>query len=94
MSDYVLSRMAEEALSAIVDYYIEAAGPRVARDVVDRFERAFQLLAENPRIGHARPPATTGSQRLWLVYRYQVLYEPEAEPIVIVDIRHGSMSVT
>lgn len=94
MSRHVLSRRAEEALSAVIDYYAETAGPRVAMNVLDEFEHAFRLLAENPGIGHHRPPATAGSQRLWLVYRYQILYEPEADPLVIADIRHGSMSVS
>jgi plasmid stabilization system protein ParE len=54
MSGYILSPTAQEDLVHIRDYYLAAAGARIARQMLVEFVEAFQFLAENPGAGHKR----------------------------------------
>ena len=51
---YFLTPLAEGDLDDTWDYIADRFGFDVADGVLDSLHRAFQLLAENPEIGHAR----------------------------------------
>lgn len=45
---------AKDDLAGIRDYYLEAAGQRIARQMVVDFVEAFRFLARTPGAGHTR----------------------------------------
>lgn len=51
---YRLTPRAREGFLRIALHVDETFGPVVAMRVVDDLERAFELLAQNPRAGHRR----------------------------------------
>ena len=62
---YVFTPLAEADLDDIWDYVAERFGFDLADGVLESLHRAFQLLAENPGIGHTRediapPPIRSG----------------------------------
>jgi plasmid stabilization system protein ParE len=62
-----------------------------ADQMINRFDKAFQLLARFPRKGHQRDDVRTSEPVLfWPVGSYVVVYRPEPKPVLIVRVFHGS----
>ena len=55
MLEYSIARAALVDMNNIEEYYLSVAGERVARRVLGRIHARFQLIAEHPYIGVARP---------------------------------------
>lgn len=74
MSRYILSPIAQEDLARIRDYYLQQAGPRVARQMLIEFVEGFRILARNPSIGHKRQDLAENRPVLfWTVRDYFVI---------------------
>lgn len=94
MSDYILAPYAQEDLANIRDFYLEAAGERVARQILQEFVNIFQTLARNPGIGHRRQDLVGERQLLfWLIRDFLVIYQPGTKPLEVVTIVRGSRDV-
>lgn len=62
-----------------------AAADRVETELYIEFER----LALNPNIGHKRDDLTKKEVRFWNLYSYQIIYNPNSEPLQIIRILNG-----
>ena len=72
-----------------IQAWIEADSPRAAANVARRIFAAFELLAENPNIGHG---SERGASREWVVtgLPYLVPYRIAGDSIEILRVFHTS----
>lgn len=92
MTRIVLAEAAREDRRAITAHTVERFGIHQARRLRANFERALNILADTPTIGHLRdeldPPGHT--YRYFVVMkRFIVVYEPTESGIRIARILHG-----
>lgn len=92
MSPFVLTPAAEDDLLRILDH-LEGESPTAVLRVIDALEKAFQLLADSPDIGHIRSDLTREAVRFWPVFSYLVIYRSETNPLEIVRVLHGKRDV-
>ncbi len=91
MSRYILTPTAEEDLVAIRAYYLEEAGPRVARQMLVEFVEAFRFLSRTPAAGHKREDLAEDRPILfWSMRDYLIIYQKGTSPLKIVTIVRGS----
>ena len=85
MARYVISPAGRQDLrdiwTGIATDNLDAAGR-----LLDRFEAAFERLAEFPGMGHARPDLIDLPVRFWTLGNYLIIYRAEASPIEIVRV--------
>jgi plasmid stabilization system protein ParE len=92
MSRFFLTPAARADLNEISDY-ISKDNPHAANRVVDELRAAMRKLAERPEMGHLRRDLADEPLRFWSVYSYLIIYRPEARPLQIVRVLHGSRDV-
>lgn len=88
MSEFTLSRLAEEDL---IQIYIDGAssfGLEQARRYHRKLFKTFRFLAENPMVAAVRPELKTGI-RIHPVESHIVLYKAREQDILILRIRHA-----
>lgn len=73
-----------------IDQYLSLHSVDAADAVSHEMERAFELLAAQPLIGHPRPDLTVRPFRFWTCRDYLIVYDPEAAPIRIIRVLHGA----
>ena len=87
MASYELSEDADALLAEIFEYSIRKFGLRTARRYLKGLHKAFQLLADSPRIGTSQQRILPGVWRL--AYESHVIYyRPMTAGVLIVDILH------
>jgi toxin ParE1/3/4 len=69
--------------------YIARNNPRAADSLLDAIDNACQRLADNPRLGPARPDLAP-DLRYFIVGRYLVLYRIVQDGIEAIRIVHGA----
>ena len=84
---YRLSSIAEQDLEEIWSYVAEEASPTTADQLIDDIMDRFDLLAEQPAMGRARPEFGPGV-RSFAVENYVIYYRPESD-ILIARILYG-----
>ena len=72
--------------------YVAQDSPRAADRLLDRIETQCRLLADNPRLGRARPEIAPDA-RAWKVGRYLVLYREQGDGIEVVRVVHGARRI-
>ena len=72
--------------------YIAADNVRAADAVVERLNRAFNLVAINPKSGRSRPDIGPGI-RSFIVGKYVVFYRIGAGGIDIGRVMHGARNI-
>jgi plasmid stabilization system protein ParE len=84
-------------LTAAAQHHVDEIGAFIAQDsvaaalrVYDALERAFELLALHPGMGHQREDLTDRPLRFHSVYAYLLVYDPASRPLTIVAILHGA----
>ena len=87
---YSLTPLAEGDLDDTWDYVADRFGFDVADGVLDSLHRAFQLLAENPEIGHAREDIAPLPYSVWPVGPSLIAYRPDVQPVQIVRVVRGA----
>lgn len=87
---YLLTETAENELEDILDFITERDGYDRALHILSKFNQAFQLLSFQPGSGTTRENLTGERIRWWPVFRWIVLYDPEAYPVTILRILHGA----
>jgi toxin ParE1/3/4 len=92
VSGYVLSKDADLDLDEIWEY--------IAVDNVDAADRwiaklfdAFEALALNPGMGHARKDLTALGVFFWPVDAYLIIYRADRQPIEIVAVTQGARDI-
>jgi plasmid stabilization system protein ParE len=94
MSRYLLSPSAREDLLYIQKYYLQQAGPEIAKRMLTEFRDAFRLLSQNPGLGHSRTDLAEDRPLLfWPLREYLVVYKGSSIPIEIHSIFHGRRDV-
>ena len=92
MAGYVLVPKAQTDLLDILNY-IADDNIDSALQVHSRFEKIFELLAENPDAGHYRKDLTSRPVRFFPVYSYLVIYLADTSPVQIVRVLGGAQDV-
>lgn len=87
---YRLSPEAQRDIVQIRDYYLDAAGPQVARHVLGQITRALRFVAASPGAGHRRNDLTGEDVRFWPVLSYLIAYDPAMRPIGIARVLHAA----
>jgi plasmid stabilization system protein ParE len=87
-------------LTEAAQRHIDEIGAFIAEDsidaalkVLDALEESFELLAENPAIGHTREDLTARPVKFWSVYSYLVVYDPTSAPLAVLAILHAARDV-
>ena len=87
-------------LTAEAQTHVDEIGAFIAQDsvdaalgVYDALEEAFELLAENPGIGHTRQDLTSRPVKFWSVFSFLVVDDPDSRPVTIVAVLHGARDV-
>lgn len=83
---------AEEQIGDIVEF-IAADSEDAAIRVRNALYSAFELLAENPGIGHTREDLTDRAVKFWSVFSYVVVYDPSSAPLTVLAVLHGARDV-
>lgn len=92
MKSYRLSKAAEIDLVAIAEH-IAIDSPVAAISVVERIERAFSFLGDNPGVGRLRNDVSDESVRSWIVDSYVIVYRERKRRIEVVRILHGARDI-
>jgi toxin ParE1/3/4 len=84
-------RRTARAEDDLVDIWIYIAhdNPDAADRLLEEIDRKCDLLADNPRLGHARPDIAP-EFRHWPVGNYLILYRPLPDGIEVVRVVHGA----
>jgi len=69
--------------------YIARDNPKAADKLLDTIDRACARLAENPRMGPARPDLAAGL-RYFITGKYLMLYREAPGGVEIVRVVHGA----
>jgi toxin ParE1/3/4 len=72
--------------------YAAQDSPRAADRLLDRIAAQCRLLADNPRLGRARPEIAPDA-RAWVVGQYLVLDRAQDDGIDVVRVVHGARRV-
>ena len=88
MTRYAVTLAAQSDIEDIV-LSLWQENPSAAERVEDQVYEAFDLLAENPRLGHRRPDLTDRLVFFWPVRRtpYAAIYR-QVSPIQIIRVIH------
>ena len=81
MLEYSVTRAALVDISNIEEYYLSASGEQLARRVLGQIYARFQLIAEHPYIGVARPEYGEGIRA----------YHPPGLPYIIAYTISGDI---
>jgi toxin ParE1/3/4 len=82
-------KSARRDLDAIYDYWVERAGPDIARSLIYSITDFFPLIAEFPLIGRTCDEISRGV-RLFPASKYLIYYRKERGVIKILHILHGA----
>ena len=92
MPGYYLVPQARTDLREIL-HYIAEDSVDAADKVLDRFLEIFELLGENPDMGHFRDDLTTHPVRFFPVYSYLVIYMADTSPVEVVRVLGGAQDL-
>lgn len=92
MPGYYLVPQARADLREVLNYIAED-NVDVAARVLDRFLEVFELLGENPDMGHLREDLTTHPVRFFPVYSYLVIYRSGTSPVEVVRVLSGAQDI-
>ncbi len=92
MPGYFLVPQARTDLREIL-HYIAEDNVDAADKVLDRILKIFELLGENPDMGHFREDLTTHPVRFFPVYSYLVIYMADSSPVEVVRVLGGAQDV-
>jgi antitoxin ParD1/3/4/toxin ParE1/3/4 len=84
----VARRHVDEITAFIAEDSVEAALKTLAA-----LEEAFELLADQPGIGHTREDLTERPLKFWSVFSYLVVYDPATMPLAVIAVLHGARDV-
>jgi toxin ParE1/3/4 len=85
---YRLSALAEQDLEEIWSYVAEDASVTTADRLLDAIFERFDLLADQPRMGRARPEFGDGV-RSFTVENQVVYYRHDGQAVLIARVLHG-----
>lgn len=90
MTSYRLTRAAELDLREALEYVAEHDGADRALHVHDAFVELFESIAAMPEAGFRRPKLIGDHVRWRAVFKWLVIYDPDASPTLILRVVHGA----
>jgi toxin ParE1/3/4 len=87
MSEYRLTKIADEDLLQMFLYGFETFGRAQAEEYRDELRRCFQLLADNPRLGRKVDEIAPGARRHEHA-RHVIFYDEKPYGVLITAIMH------
>jgi len=94
MSRHEFSPRARRELYEIIDYISERS-PAGARRVRLAIDRALEVVARNPSLGHRREDLTDRPLRFWTVMgRFTIIYRGDQPPIEVVHVVGPGRDIT
>lgn len=88
---YELHPLAARDIAEIWEFIaIERANPLTARRVREEIMGGIETLVESPHIGHRPDDLTSRSLRFRRVHSYLIAYVPDARPLQVIAVLHGS----
>lgn len=91
MSKYRVSPQAEGDLIEMWQY-ISSDGVEAANSLLDSFTEKFELIAEYPKVGRARPELGR-NLRSFPAGRYVIFYRPKSDAVEIVRVLHSARDI-
>src|SRR5262245_1023764 len=91
MSDYHISPQADEDLIDIWSF-IALDSLDAADSLLDGFVEKFELIAENPQAGRARPELAR-NLRSFPAGRYVIFYRPQPDAVEIIRVLHTARDI-
>ena len=89
---FVFTEEAENQLLDIIDH-ISAESEEAAVRVRQAIHDAASRLAGTPEMGHTRGDLTRRPVKLWNVFSYLLVYDPESKPLTVIAVLHGARDV-
>src|SRR5689334_2121894 len=93
MKKFVITSQARRDLRAIWNYIAAESSDATANRILAEFYNAIVLLAEWPKMGHARRDVENPRYRFWNVYNYIIAYRTDRTPLTIARVVHGSRNM-
>ncbi len=89
---YRLTPRARDGFRRIAFYLEENFGEAVAERVIEELEKAFELLADNPSVGHRRDDLTDDLRvRFWPVGPTLIAYRSNPEWLEVLFVERGDL---
>ena len=88
MAKYMLTPRAQQDLREIW-LYIALENERAADKLLNSLLDKFELVAEHPEMGSARP-GLSPTARILIEGQYVAMYEPALDGVVIMGVVHGT----
>lgn len=90
MSGYRLTPRARQGLTDILEYVEREFGTETAEAALDRLVAAFERIAREPGIGHAREDITDDrTVRFWSVAPTVIAYRASGDLVEILIVERG-----
>ena len=93
MPGYFLAPQARADLREILNYIADDSID-AADKALNRLLEVFELLGENPDMGHFREDLTLAPVRFFPVYSYLVVYMANTSPVEIVRVLGGAQDIS
>ena len=90
---FILSSPATHDLDEILSYVLEHSGEQRAEHVAERFNEAFQKLADNPGLGHRREDLTPSPVLFFSVWSWLVIYKADTKSLEVARVVHAARDV-
>jgi toxin ParE1/3/4 len=91
MSDYHVSPGADQDLIEIWQF-VSLDSIEAADNLLDSFVEKFEIIAENPQVGRARPELAR-NLRSFPAGRYLIFYRPHPDEVKIVRVLHSARDI-
>jgi toxin ParE1/3/4 len=92
VSRYILSEDADRDLESVWDYIAEDNLAAADQWLATLFD-AFEMIAQNPRVGHERRDLTAHAVLFWPVSAYLIIYRVKSTLVEIVAVTQGGRDI-
>ncbi len=86
--NFALSNRAKADIKQIVRYTLENFGSAQAEEYIDGLYYSFELLMDNPRLGHE----WKAGRRRYIYRMHSIYYRLTPENVFVTHIRHASQN--
>lgn len=92
---FVLTASASRDIDEILDYVLEHNGPNRALHIHRKLYDGLSKVASKPKLmGHARDDLADETLRVFAVFSYLIIYQPDSAPVQIIRVIHGARDLS
>lgn len=84
-NNYTITKTAETDMQEIGDF-ISLDNPRMALNLIDKFEECFEKIDSMPEIGCKKPEWTQKDVRFFTIKKYLIVYQVNNANVVILRV--------